>query len=178
MRRGWKRVAEWADNQAFEREEIENAIIPALKEDCSGEISQEFVSGLRRLCAGQEGLLFKNDVRPQIEGLRRAGGYGLGRVVVEYAIQLSTGGTAVQDIPLKAMTYALNDRIARCARQVEEHYCRESTERRGNRVRERIEQATDSTDVEGLARQILNPEPEKPDSPPVKREGLDDGVRL
>jgi len=34
MRKGWKRVAESADNQAFGTDEIRDAILPALEEDC------------------------------------------------------------------------------------------------------------------------------------------------
>jgi hypothetical protein len=178
MRRSWKRVAECADNQVFEREEVGNAIIRALEQDCKEEVNPEFMSNLWRVCSDQEGYLFKDDVRPQLEALRGTAGCGIGRVVLDLAIETCASGTTGLGFRLKTMTDALTDRMARCARQVEEHYCRKSTEPRANSVRERIEQATDRAAIEGLARQILKLEPGRPDHPPLKREGLDDGVRL
>ncbi|OPY85684.1 MAG: hypothetical protein A4E65_00080 [Syntrophorhabdus sp. PtaU1.Bin153] len=178
MRRGWKRVAECADNQVFEREEVGDAIIRALEKDWKEEVSPEFMSNLWRVCSDQEGCLFKDDVRPRLEALRGTAGCGIGRIVLDLAIERCPSGTAGLDFRLKTITDALTDRMARCARQVEEHYCRKSTEPHANRVRERIEQATDRAAMEGLARRILKPEPARLDHPPLKREGLDDGVRL
>lgn len=177
MRRGWKRVAESADNHAFGTDEIRDAILPALEEDCRGEISPEFFSSLRRVCADQEASLFKNDVAPSLEALRNAAGAGLARVVLNYALQQAARGNSAKDIPESALKDALMDRAARGARQVEEHYCRESTTPRANRVRERIEQAIGSADIDGVARRILDPESESGTQAP-RRQGLDDGVKL
>lgn len=177
MRKGWKRVAESADNQAFGTDEIRDAILPALEEDCRGEISPEFFSSLRRVCADQEASLFKNDVAPSLEGLRNAAGAGLARVVLNYALQQAARGNSAKDIPESALKDALMDRAARGARQVEEHYCRESTTPRANRVRERIEQAIGSADIDAVARRILDPESKSGTQAP-RRQGLDDGVKL
>ena len=178
MRRGWKRVAEWADNRAFEPEQINNAIIPALEEDCRGEISTEFLSSFLEACRNQEGSLFKKELGPELESLSSAAGYGLGRMVLEYAKQLSARGKTGLDMAQKAVTDALSDRAERGARQVEEHYCRESSEKRAINVRQRIEEAIGGADVEGLARQIINPKTGGSARPPLKRQGLDDGVKL
>jgi hypothetical protein len=177
MRKGWKRVAESADNDAFGTDEIRDAILPALEEDCRGEISPEFFGSLRRVCADQETLLFKTDVAPSLEALKNAAGAGLARAVLNYALQQAARGNAATDIPLKALKGALMDRAARANRQVEEHYCRESTTPRANKVRERIEQAIGSADIEGVARRILDPE-SKSETQAPRRKGLDDGVKL
>ena len=177
MRRGWKRVAESADNQAFGTDEIRDAILPALEEDCRGEISPEFFGSLRRVCADQETLLFKTDVAPSLEALRNAAGAGLARAVLNYALQQAARGNSPEDIPESALKDALMDRAARGARQVEEHYCRESTNPRANRVRERIEQAIGSADIGGVARRILDPGAKSETQAP-RRQGLDDGVKL
>jgi hypothetical protein len=176
MRKGWKRVAESADNQAFGTDEIRDAILPALEEDCRGEISPEFFGSLRRVCADQETLLFKTDVAPSLEALRNAAGAGLARAVLNYALQQAARGNSAKDIPESALKDALMDRAARGARQVEEHYCRESTTPRANRVRARIEQAIGSADIEDVARRILDPSNSETQAP--KRKGLDDGVKL
>src|SRR5258706_10470727 len=136
MRKGWKRVAESADNQAFGTDEIRDAILPALEEDCRGEISPEFFSSLRRVCADQEASLFKNDVAPSLEALRNAASAGLARAVLNYALQQPALGNGPKDIPERALKCALIDRAAKGARQVEEHFCRESTTPRANKVRE------------------------------------------
>jgi len=177
MRKGWKLVAESADNQAFGTDEIGDAILPALEEDCRGEISPEFFGSLRKICGDQETLLFKHDVTPSLEGLRNAAGAGLARAVLNYALQQAARGDSAKDIPESALKDALIDRAARGARQVEEHYCRESTTPRANRVRERIEQAIGSADIGGVARRILDPEAKLETQAP-RRKGLDDGVKL
>src|ERR1700687_206779 len=176
MRKGWKRVAQSADNDAFGTDEIRDAILPALEEDCRGEISPEFFSSLRRVCADQEASLFKNDVAPSLEGLRNAAGAGLARAVLHYALQHAANGNSAKDIPESSLKDALMDRAARGARQVEEHYCRESTTPRANRVRDRIALPIGTLDVHGGVRRILDPE-SKSEAQAPRRKGLDDGVK-
>ena len=178
MRRGWKRVAESADNKAFSAAEVRDAIVPALEKDCRGEISREFVEGLRTVCADREALLFKNDMAPSLEALRNAAGAGLARVVLNYALQHAAHGHSAKDIPEKALTEALMDRAARGMWQVEEHYCRRSTTPRANKVRERIEQAIGGANIGSLASKILDSDAKAPATQAPKREGLDDGVAL
>jgi hypothetical protein len=178
MRRGWKRVAEWADNQAFESEQVCHAIIPALEEDWRGEVGEEFIGGLRRACVDQESLLFKRDALPALEALRDIAGSGIGRVALDYAIRAAATGSTGLDIAESAMKDALKDRAARCLRQVEEHYCRESSMTRGNTVRGRIERAINSADIGGAARRLFSPETKNAAAQSLKREGLDDGVKL
>jgi hypothetical protein len=176
MRRGWKRLAEFADNQTFERDEIRDAVVPALERDCRGEMSRDFLD-LCRACDDQQNSLFRNDTRP-LESLRPAAGSGMGRVVLDYAIQAAARGEAGENISEKAMTQTLVDRAARGARQVEEHYYRKSTKTRATKVRERIEQGIGRADIGGLARKVLKAESEKSAGAPAKRQGLDEGVKL
>jgi hypothetical protein len=177
MRKGWKRVAESADNKAFSAVEVREAIVPALEEDCR-EISSEFIGGLRKVCLEQERSLFKNDKTPSLEGLRNSAGAGLARVVLDYALKHAANGQAAKDIPQKALTDALVDHAARGMRQVEEHYCRESTAPRANQVRERIEEAIGGADIGGLAKRILKSDGNGAAPQAPKRDGLDDGVEL
>lgn len=178
MRKGWKRVAESADNEAFSAGEVCEAIVPALEEDCRGEIPREFIQKLRRVCADQAGSLFRSETARSLETLRNSAGSGLARVVLEYAVREAANGRSAKDIPQEAVKEALVDRAARGMWQVEEHYCRESTTPRGNKVRERIEQAIGGADINGLARRILEPGAGGGMSQAPKRDGLDDGVEL
>ncbi|HTV57863.1 MAG TPA: hypothetical protein VMJ93_03240 [Verrucomicrobiae bacterium] len=169
-------MAEYADNQNFEREQVQDAVLPALERDCRGEVSRDFLDALCRTCDDRQDSLFRHDT-DALEALRPRAGAGLGRVILDYAIQAAARGDAGEEIAEKAMTHALADRAARGARQVEEHYYRKSKKTRATRVRERIEQGMRGADIGGLARRLL-----KSDSgaaaAPAKHQGLDDGVKL
>jgi hypothetical protein len=170
-------LAEYADNQNFECDQVREAVLPALERDCRGEVSQVFVDALCRACDDRQDSLFRNDTRV-LEALRLSAGAGLGRAVLDYAIQAATRGDAGAEIAEKAMTAALKDRATRGARQVEEHYYRKSTQRRASRVRERIEQGIHAADIGGLARRLLKSESGTTATEAAKRQGLDDGVKL
>jgi hypothetical protein len=178
MRRGWKRVAEWADLPAFEITEIRDALIPALDDDCCQEVSRDFLECLQQSLRGPEGSASKNDVNTNLENLREKAGSGMGGVVLDYAIQIKVTEPKGSNIVLKAIENALTDRAARGSRQVEEHYCRESSKPRAGKVRDRIEKAISDADISGLALRVFNNEPRKAASRRPKRKGLDDGVKF
>lgn len=83
----WKRVAERADNAAFESDEIRKALIPALEHDCRTEMSPALLDDVRSLIEGQDASLFKSDVRPQLEALRTDAGYGIGNRLLNNLIR-------------------------------------------------------------------------------------------
>ena len=96
MRPGWKRVAERAYNRNFDPAQIREAVLPALAKDCRIELSEVFLSSFRSVYD----TLPKDDLPNQLEGLRSVAGAGLGRTVLDYAIQHAnngaTGATAEQ----------------------------------------------------------------------------------
>jgi hypothetical protein len=177
MRPGWRRVAESADNQAFESDEIRDAIAPALEQDCRGEMTPEFISSFKKVCTNQAASLFKDGLGPSLEALRKEAGSGMGRTVLDYAIKEASNGSDAGELPQRALKEALVGRAARGARQVEEHYCRKSTTPRANRVRERIEHGIGKTDIDGVVRRVLDPKA-KPVTQAPQRRGLDEGVKL
>src|SRR5208283_2272328 len=95
---------------------------------------------IRGIFKDHESLLFKDRMAPQLDGLRETAGQGMGRIVLEHAIEAAERGKTGNDGLEEAMTNALTDRAARGNRQVEEHYCRKSTAPRAQKVRERIEE--------------------------------------
>jgi hypothetical protein len=179
MRRGWRRVAECGDNRAFAPEEVSAAIIPALAQDCRAELSSEFVARFSGLYRDREASLFTEPLAPQLEALRGVAGSGLGRVLLDHAIQLSERGENGFDVAENAMSAALTDRAARAARQVEEHYCRESSAPRAIAVRACIEEAISSArgGIQELARRTLQGDGSAA-ARTAKQEGLDEGPRL
>jgi len=175
MRRGWKKVAECGANHAFAPEEVSQRIAPALEEDCRHELAPGFIESMH----GLYGSLFRNQIESELEGLRDQAGSGIGRVILDRAIQLAAEGETGPDAPLKAVTDALMDRGQRCSRQVEEHYLRESSGRKARDVRSRIDEGVSQAApaVEALARKILKIESGW-STRPQKQDGLDDGVRF
>lgn len=170
MRPGWKRVAERAHNRNFDPVQIQEAVLPALAKDCRIELSELFLSSFR----GVYDTLLKDDLPSQLEGLRNVAGAGLGRTVLDYAIQQASGGAGAT--AEQALTSALLDRNVRCARQVDEFYRRALKKRSTIDMRARIEQA--GSGIEGLAREVLKIEPKTTRRAPPKHQDLDDGVPL
>jgi hypothetical protein len=178
MRRPWKTVAECADNGAFEVEEIREFILPALENDCRREMRREFLDDLRKVCAYQDASLFKTDMRPVLEGLRRTANVGMERLVLDHAIHAAANATSGRGIAEKAVGQALNDRGASGIKQVEEHYLRKSSAKRAHNVRDRMEQAVSGADTDSVARRLLDGRQKNAAPKPPKRQGLDDGVKL
>jgi hypothetical protein len=180
MRPSWKRVAKRGDKCAFATDEISAALIPALQQDCNGEVGPLFLDALINLCREHQHSLFKDDIESRFEALRPYAGMGIARVVLDEAVRFASAGEAGFDIAIKALSSALTDRATRCARQVEEHYFRESTAPRAHRVRDRIEQAISisGAGINALACQMLKVDTDRTALQPLKQQGLDDGVRL
>jgi len=179
MRRGWKRVAECGDNVAFAPEEVSKTIVPALNEDCNAEIAPGFLESVAAVFVDRESSLFKEPIAPRLEALRRAAGCGMGRAVLENAIEVAERGGMGMEALVDAASNALADRAARGARQVEEHYCRKANSVRAQKVRARIEEGIAQAGIKDLARHILRVQPRNSPSPrTLKHKGLDDGVKL
>jgi hypothetical protein len=178
MRRPWKKVAECADNAAFEVDEVRENILPALENDCRREMRPEFLEDFRRVCADQETSLFKTDIRPVLVGLRRTSNVGLERLALDHAIRAAANGTSGHGVAEKALAQALKDRGASGIKQVEEHYLRKSSANRAHNVRDRMEQAITGADLDSVARQVLDGRKKNDGPQPPKRQGLDDGVKL
>ncbi len=139
-----------------------------MAKDCRIELPELFLSSFRDVYD----TLLKDDLPNQLEALRNVAGAGLGRTVLDYAIQQASDGATAE----QALASALLDRNARCARQVDEFYRRALKNRSTIDMRARIEQA--ASGIEGLARQVLKIEPKTTRRAPPKHQDLDDGVPL
>jgi len=177
MRRPWKSVAECADNVAFEIDEVREVILPALENDCRREVRREFLDSLCGLCVDQEAMLFKSDMRPPLEGLRRTANMGLERQILDYAIHVAASGSSGHGVAERALALALKDRGASGIKQVEEHYLRKSSAKRAHNVRDRMEKAVSGADIDRVACGLVNGKQHAAPKP-SKRQGLDDGVKL
>lgn len=178
MRPGWKKVAEFADRRAFSSEEVNGATAAAYSADWRDDVPHAVATSISEILCRQQDSLFRGDKVMQLEGLRRlAAGHGLGQLVIDCAVQQAINGGSSANAPVEAVAQALSVWGARHAREIEEHYCRKSAERRAAHVRTRIEQAVGSGLHSQLARQLLKLDGAKA-SGTLKQTGIDDGVRL
>ena len=176
MRPGWKRVAEYADNPAFTLEDVSEVIVPAVAYDWHKEVSTKLIKCVRDALG--EDLLFARDTVVQLENLKRvSSGYPLGSALIDYTIHAVLSGRSGEEALQGAALDSMIDRTARCARQVEEHYLRESTSPRSVQVRARIEEGVLGADLKTLANCCLNSDT-RPVHRRTKQDGLDDGVAL
>ena len=181
MRRGWKRLAGWADNCAFDPEQMATALAPALEEDWREEGCPDLLRAIRAaLGDDRQGSLFGCQKPAALEHLRSlANGRPLPQLLIENAIQAAQTDRPTADILLDATVNTLTQRASRGAWQVEEHFLRHTTSPRAIHVRANIEEAISRGGCTSLAVHLLR----DPDAPttsrqPAKHEGLDDGVRF
>jgi len=77
---------------------------------------------------------------------------------------------------IEAVRNALEARGAKAIKQIQEHYCRESSNPRADRVKTRLEEGLSGANLDRLARRICKTEPTE--KRPTLKQGLDDGVML
>jgi hypothetical protein len=176
MKPKWRSVAERAYNPAFGIDEISTAMLPALAGDCHDEMSPRFVESLRSLCEHHETTLpHINDLSERVENLRREAGNGMGRRVLEHVERFAAKEGVTINTAVNAIECAGAERLAKSNRQIEEHTLRNGNVPRANDVRSRLEQATATTALTSLARQVLRLEDTGTARSSAKRDGLDEG---
>lgn len=178
-RPAWKKVAEFSDNRASAQEEIGHAVAAAFTGDWRIDVTPNIADCICDVLGGQKDSLFQDQKVIQLEALRPlAAGRELAQLLIDCAIQRAVSGESSPDAAVEAVADTLEIWGARHGRQIEEHYRRESTERRAHHIRGRIEQAIRTAPRASLARQLLKLEPRTLPRTPPKQTGLDDGVRL
>jgi hypothetical protein len=177
MTRAWKRVAERSDKRSFSCDEVSEAFVGALEKDCLRDIAPGFLDTAWRIFSDAEPSLFVTKIGEQLETLRRQAGNGIGRSVLDQAILSAERGKMGREGFVEALKNAIGDRAAKAMRQIEEHYCRESTNPRADHVRARMEEGISGPALDGLARKLLKAE-QATEKLPALKQGLDDGVEL
>lgn len=178
MPRGWKRLAKRADNKAYAPEEVRDALPEALEHDWRAEVPDSFCRRVRDILGDNQSSLFGDQRAERLENLRgETAGHALGNTFLDCAIHAAARGRCGDEALREAAGNALTDRAARGARQVEEHYCRESTLHRAAHVRERIETGITQSDIDRIAGRLVGTDKSE-GSQPARQTDLDDGVRL
>ena len=176
MRPGWKKVAERAHNQTFSVEQGRDAMVDAVRQDRDKEMPRGFIDSIRRELAQMT--LFNEDLTRLLKSIRPSvSGSVMGNSLLDFLSCAMDGRRPGEAALQNAVEDALQDRVARGMRQVEEHYIRESGEENALNVRQRMGEAARSIDFRMLAIQLLDPHPQ-PARRVRKRDGLNDGVPL
>lgn len=179
MPRGWKKLAERADNKAFAPEEVRDALPEALEQDWRAEVPDSFCNKVRQILGDSQSSLFGDQRVERLEALRgQTAGFNLGNALLDYATQVAAEGGSGDEALRDAASRALSDRAARGARQVEEHYCRRSTQDRAVHVRQRIESGVSQSNIAGIAGRLTGTDRSEGSHRATKQTGLDDGVQL
>ena len=179
MPRGWKKLAECADKKAYAPEEVRDALPAALEQDWRAEVSDRLCRQVGEILGESQSSLFGDQRTERLEALRRdTAGYNLGNAFLDYAIQAAERGRTGDVALREAAGKALSDRAASGARQVEEHYHRETTQRRAAHVRGRIEAGVTQCDMAGIAGRVVGTDRTGGPRRPAKQTGIDEGVRL
>ena len=181
MRPSWKKLAERADQLAFEPEHVAEKLMSALKDDWIKDGCDELVNGIKELLGDmrQRSLLADNKAE-ELESARRelSAGHGFKRIVLDGIIQALDTGSENGDALQQGIQNALTERAARGALQIEEHVIRKSTEEQATNVRTRINEAIERAPIGDFARRAAGLQSQIPLAKTQKQQNLDDGVSL
>ncbi|WP_454691995.1 hypothetical protein [Achromobacter aloeverae] len=180
MSRGWKRLAEFAENVNFDRADTSAAASHALKTTWTNEVPAIVVKGLRDVFLEKEPELFADTRLARVEAVvPDTAGYGLGRLLAAHASSVLAEGLTGEAGLTEATKRALESYAARSVLQIEEHYCRKASARLTAQVRTRISDAVGSADITTLARQCAGLEPRTRRGSGIRKHvDIDAGVAL
>ncbi len=178
MSASWKRVAQCGEIDAFEISDISAALVPALAGDWRTDVQPPFLDQLIAVVTQQESFLFQDGFVAQLEALRNIAGCGLGRRLLDLTLLALEGGErGIAALKLGAKD-ALYDQASRRARQMEEHYLRESDRQTATDVRRKIEGGIMRAPLESLAHKVVDGDAAPQKVKVAKLSGLDDGVKF
>lgn len=180
MRKGWKELARMADTPAFAVDDIVPQLVAALSEDWREEVGAPLLGQLRKvLIHDDQNLLFGDQTVEDMRRLRNeAAGQPLALTLIECAERVAVQGAAGEQALEQAARKALDMRITRGLRQVEEHYLRKTDADRAGDLRGRGERAAQNCQTEALARSLVGSKSDPSLKDPGKQDGIDDGVPL
>jgi hypothetical protein len=178
MRRRWKKAAEHADRPASTADEVAASVRHALTDDWQLDVAPGLLKSVCNVLDEQQSSLFSDQTLADLESLRRtAAGCELAQAFIDCVVhEVLRGGKGLAAADAAAEN-ALRMWVGRCGRSVEEHYLRESTLHRAERVRRRIQEGFASAQIGMVARALVRGSDNIP-AGPAKQQDLDDGVSL
>lgn len=178
MKKPWRGLAERADNLSYSQSEVDEHLSHALASECK-ELPRALLAALRKCFGAGDQASFIAPPVEAVEMLRSyAAGHPLGNLILDYAEQAAAEGLSGAGGLRQIFRSALEERTQRGLKQVEEHYRRESTARRADRLYERLECSRKSGSIVALAGSLVDAGRPVRVERPRKARGIDEGVAL
>lgn len=179
MRRPWKELAKRGDQRTYDSEQVAEAATQALASDFKNEVSWPLINVLKDVFTGRDNSLGLPEIALQQleEAKALAAGSVFGMNAVAWSIQLVYEGRLDKQALYDAVGFAAKERGFANMRSVEEHYLRESNQRRATDVRVRLNSAISGLSESKLGAMLVDPHPAAARGL-RKRTGLSDGVPL
>lgn len=176
MRKAWKELAKRADQKAYDLAQVSEAVPYALASDWRNEVSPALITAIKNVFAGKDNSLRLHKVSlDQLEAAKPlAAGSVFGASAISWAVQLIHEGRTDANALYDVVGLAAKERAYAGFRSVEEHYLRESNERRADGVRSRLEGSISGMSVTQLGAMLI--EPPSGGGAPKKMTEIDEGV--
>jgi hypothetical protein len=179
MRRAWKELAKRGDQRTYDSDQVAEAATHALASDFKNEVSATLVSALKNVFTRRDNSLGLPEIALQQldEAKALAAGSVFGMNAVAWSIQLVHENRVDKDALYEAVGLAAKERGFANTRSVEEHYLRQSNQRRADGVSARLQSAISALSEGKLGSMLVDPPPTAARGP-RKRTDLNDGVPL
>lgn len=179
MSREWKRLAEFSENENFDRADTCAAATRALESTWRNEVPVVVIKGIRDVFLERQPGLFIDAQITKMHALwEESAGYGFARLLTDHAVAVLNEGTCGEAGLVEATRRTLDAYAGRAGRHIEEHYCRKASARLTRQVRERIANAIDAADFDQLARHCAGLDRGAIRTGSFKHSEIDDGVLL
>ena len=179
MRKVWKELAKRGDQLTYDAEQVGEAASHALASDFRNEVSAPLVSALKDVFTGRDNSLGLREIalRQLDDAKALAAGSVFGMNAVAWSIQLVHEGRLDKEALYEAVGLAAKERGFANTRSVEEHYLRESNQRRADGVAARLQNAISGLSESKLGSLLVDPQPAAQRGP-RKKTDVNDGVPL
>jgi hypothetical protein len=180
MRRAWKRLAKVLDNPNSSDDGIRECLEDAHAKDWRKENVEPTLKQIVRILDDDQASMFKEITLEKLDELRtKAGGSPMAMLLIDCVSDEVSKESVSTDTVRKGLESTLMERNARHAREMEEHYRRQSTDWRARRLTNRFSEFATEENFSGYARRLRGEEVSaSTHHAPSKRTGIDDGVSL
>ncbi|SOE70906.1 hypothetical protein SAMN05414139_03910 [Burkholderia sp. D7] len=179
MRRAWKELAKRGDQCTYDTKQVAEAAKRALASDFRKEVSYSLIRTLKDIFTGRDNSLGLPEIALEQLAMARtvAAGSVFGMSAVAWSIQLVHEGRLDEKAFYDAVGLAAKDRGIANTRSVEEHYLRESNQRRATGVSARLSNAISGLSAIDLGSMLVDPQAVG-ERNSRKKDDLNDGVAL
>src|SRR5262249_13565770 len=147
------------------------------KQNWRDEVPDGVWQGLKDIFSNGQHALFGDHNAEMIQALRHEVIGPLGYSLIDLAAKSANGGAQYPESLVEVAKQAFLQRAARGNKQVEEHWHRESSQKRTAQIRTRLESALSRADLDTLVRECLGISVAPKSLSPSKQSSLDDGVQ-